>query len=278
MMKKMIYPPVLAAGLVLLLAGCSSASAVDVPAFDHVVIVIEENHSAAQVEAEPWIASLIRQGLLLTNSHAVTHPSEPNYIALFAGSQHGITDDGHYDLTGPNLCNSLIDRGYTFGGYSQGLPAVGYRGDAFNAYMRKHAPWAAFTNTPDRVNMPFTDFPSDFSALPSVAIVVPDLQNDMHDGSPAAADSWLRANMDGYVRWAKDHNSLFVLTFDEGPGSEPVSTTPILTLFAGAHVPVGSVYSGYFDHYSLLRTVEAIFGLSPLGISAQRSPLAGVWN
>lgn len=275
---KFVIPPALGAGLLFLLAGCGSGIASDLPAFDHVVVVIEENRSAAQVADEPYIASLIRQGLRLTNSHAVTHPSEPNYIALFSGSQHGVTDDGHYDLTGPNLCTSLINRGHTFGGYSQGLPAAGYRGDAFTPYVRKHAPWAAFTNTPNAVNMPFSDFPSHFSTLPSVSIVVPDLQNDMHDGSAAVADSWLRANLDAYVQWAKRHNSLFILTFDECDGSAPVSTTPILTVFAGAHVKPGSIYSGYFDHYSLLRTVEAIFGISPIAVDAHRMPLSGVWN
>ena len=30
---------------------------------------------------------------MFTASYAVTHPSEPNYLALFSGSTQGVTDD-----------------------------------------------------------------------------------------------------------------------------------------------------------------------------------------
>ncbi|HUX12397.1 MAG TPA: alkaline phosphatase family protein [Spirochaetia bacterium] len=276
-MKKLLWVMAIAA-TVIVSSGCQTASSLDVPAFDHVVVVIEENHSAAEVTSAPYISSLMNQGLLLSNSHGVTHPSEPNYIALFSGSQHGVTDDGHYDITADNLCTSLIAAGYSFGGYSEGLPYSGFRGDTAGTYARKHVPWACFTSTPDTVNMPFSSFPTDFSSLPAVSFVIPNLDDDMHDGSVEAGDSWLSANMDAYAQWAKSHNSLLVLTFDECNGSAPVATTPILTLMVGAHVVGGSTYAGFFDHYSLLRTIEAMFDLPAIGIDAARRPLSGVWR
>ena len=41
----------------------------------------------------------------------------------------------------------------------------------------------------------------------------------MHDGSPATSVSfgveWLRKHIDPYYQWAKAHNSLLIVTFDE---------------------------------------------------------------
>src|SRR5258708_36025068 len=67
-----------------------------IPRPDHVVIVIEENHSYAEIIGSanaPYINSLAAMGALFTNSFGVTHPSEPNYLALFSGSTQGVTDD-----------------------------------------------------------------------------------------------------------------------------------------------------------------------------------------
>src|SRR3954453_14929127 len=66
----------------------SGQGATMVPRPDHVIMVIEENHANSEIigsSSAPYINSLAFQGAVLTNSHAVTHPSEPNYLALFAG-------------------------------------------------------------------------------------------------------------------------------------------------------------------------------------------------
>src|SRR5262245_57648456 len=65
------------------------------PRPDHVVIVIEENHSFSQIigsPAAPYINSLAQQGALFTQSFATTHPSQPNYIQLFSGGTQGVID------------------------------------------------------------------------------------------------------------------------------------------------------------------------------------------
>src|SRR5207247_6999262 len=107
----------------------------------HVVIVVEENHCFSQIigntSQAPNINSLAQQGALMTNSFAITHPSQPNYVALFAGSVLTKTNS-HVDLSNPNLGRSLLDAGLTFRGYSDSLPSVGYMGDIFNSYARKH--------------------------------------------------------------------------------------------------------------------------------------------
>jgi acid phosphatase len=95
-------------------------SSTSLPRPDHVVVVMEENHGYSQIIGDtadaPYLNGLAQQGALMTNSFAVAHPSEPNYLALFSGSTQGITDDGTYDFTGPNLAQSLLSAGLTFGG------------------------------------------------------------------------------------------------------------------------------------------------------------------
>src|SRR2546421_7412766 len=88
-------------------------SAVPTPA--HVVVVVEENHSYDEVIGvtdAPYINSLANQGASFTNSYAVTHPSQPNYLALFSGSTQGVTDDNATPTyTKANLGSELIAAG-----------------------------------------------------------------------------------------------------------------------------------------------------------------------
>src|SRR5689334_15672015 len=98
------------------------------PMPDHVVVVIEENHSFSEIfrpATAPYIHSLAKGGALLTNSFAITHPSEPNYLALFSGSTHGITDDSTpHSFADANLGSELLAAGRSFVGYSEGLRSV----------------------------------------------------------------------------------------------------------------------------------------------------------
>ena len=246
------------------------------PRYDHVVIVIEENHAAAEVLQSPYLASLAEAGMVLTRSYAVTHPSQPNYLALFSGSTQSVRDDRRHDVVAPNLATALIAAGLSFATYSEGLPSIGFRGDRAGRYVRKHNPCASFLNVPAAVNLPFSVFPSSqWDSLPTVSFVVPDLDNDMHDGSIARADDWLAAHIGAYARWAPFHNSLLVVTFDEGPGREDPAAVPIATILLGAQVR-----RGRFDlpvtHYSLLRMLEEIYGLPPMGEERDAQRISGI--
>jgi hypothetical protein len=257
---------------------CSFGPPSPPPRYDHIVIVVEENHSAAQVMGSPWLSSLAAHGASLSRMYGITHPSQPNYFALFSGSTQGIADDGLYDIAAPNLANSLIAAGNTFATYSEGLPAVGDRSFVSGRYVRKHNPCASFTNVPDSVNLPFSSFPStDFTLLPTVSFVIPNLDNDMHDGSVAAGDAWLLSNLDGYARWAASHNSLLVVTFDECAGGDPVASTPIATVFSGSSV-LNMTTAQPATLYSLLRLVEDIYGLPYLGAESNAAQVTGIWQ
>src|SRR5437899_5675609 len=158
------------------------------PTPDHVVVVIEENSAYSGIigsSAAPYINSLAQQGALMTNSFAITHPSQPNYLDLFSGSNQNVTDDTVPPPGSPystlNLASELIGASLTFGGYSEDLPSVGLTGSSSGDYVRKHNPWVDFSNVPSSVNMPFAGFfPTDFTKLPTISFVVPNIVHDMH--------------------------------------------------------------------------------------------------
>jgi hypothetical protein len=270
----------LAAMLAPLSAGLAPSASADggVPRPDHVVVVVMENHSNSDVignSAAPYINSLAASGANFTQSYAITHPSEPNYLALFSGSTQGITDDScPHTFGSANLGTELIDNGLSFAGYSESLPYDGYTGCTSGAYARKHNPWVNWSNVPASSNLTLNAFPSDYSQLPTVSFVVPNLNNDMHDGTVSQGDTWLRDHLDGYVQWAKTHNSLLMLTFDEDDNS---SGNRIPTVFVGASVRAGD-YSERINHYNVLRTLEDAYGLPYAGASATATPITDVWG
>ncbi|HEU0191894.1 MAG TPA: alkaline phosphatase family protein [Mycobacterium sp.] len=259
-----------------------AAGAVPTPA--HVVIVVEENRSQANIignSAAPFINQLAAAGAMMSQSFAETHPSEPNYFALFAGSTFGITqnvcpvDGGNT----PNLGSQLLASGRTFMGFAEGLPAVGSTACTAGAYGRKHAPWVNFTNIPPTYSVPFSVFPSPsrpqgYNGLPTVSFVIPDGNNDMHDGSIAQGDNWLKQNLFEYAKWAKDNNSLLILTWDEDDNT-PRNQIP--TIIYGAGVKPGS-YAEPISHYNVLSTLEEMYGLPKLGLAARAPAITDIWG
>lgn len=257
--------------------GAGSFAAAAVPRYDHVVIVVMENHGLSQVvgnPSAPYITALSSQGANFTNSHGVAHPSQPNYLALFSGSTQGIGSDScpHTFAGANNLGAQLFAAGLSFAGYSESMPTAGFTACSAGLYARKHNPWVNFPNVPSTVNLPFSSFPSDYALLPTVSFVVPNLSSDMHDSDVGTGDAWLKLHIDPYVQWAKTHNSLLILTFDEDDWS--TSSNLIPTVFAGAGVVPGG-YKGRIDHYSILSTIESIYGLPALGSAPPISDVFG---
>ncbi|MER7273970.1 alkaline phosphatase family protein [Dactylosporangium sp. NPDC000244] len=262
----------IAAALPLLAAPVALASPAPRP--DHVVVVVMENKRYDSVIGHPrtpYISSLARRGANFTDAYGETHPSQPNYLALFSGSTQGVTDNTCIRRTfdAPNLGRQLLDAGLTFTGYAEALPFAGYAGCSSGTYVRRHNPWVDFANVPPGLNRPLTDLPRNWDRLPTVAFVVPDLCHDMHDCPKGDADAWLRRTLGSYADWAETHNSLLILTFDEDNGTDG---NHIPTVVLGAGVRPGDRV-GRVDHYAILRTIEDAYGLPPLGAAAQATPL-----
>jgi phosphatidylinositol-3-phosphatase len=269
------------------------------PIPDHVIFVIFENHDFDQIlgnSAAPYLNSLVDDpaAALFTQSYAMTHPSQPNYLMLFSGSDQGVTNDDvpkNLPFTSLNLGAELLRAGRTFSGYSEDLPSMGFEGSASGDYARKHNPWvnwqgAEKNGIPGELNLPLTSFPSNYDLLPTVSFVIPNLKHDMHDGDDPdrikQADAWLKDHLNGYVQWSKSHNSLLVITFDEGYCRETdergcKDSNHIFTLFAGEMVKHGS-YDQKIDHYIVLRTIEELYGLPFAGSSTASSAISNIWR
>lgn len=253
-----------------------------VPRYDHVVLVMEENHSYNEIigsgTGAPYINNtLAAGGALFTNSFAIEHPSEPNYLDLFSGSNQGVTDDScPHTFSTANEAAQLLAAGDSWSSYSEGLPSAGSTVCTSGAYARKHNPWTNFSNVPAADNLPFTSFPAsaNFASLPTVSWVIPNLNDDMHDGTIAQGDTWLQSNLDAYAQWAKTNNSLLIVTWDEDDSS---MTNQIPTIFYGAGVKTGR-YSERINHYNVLRTIEDMYGLPYAGAASSATPITDVWS
>jgi hypothetical protein len=90
----------------------------------------------------------------------------------------------------------------------------------------------------------------------------------------ATGDSWARTHLDRYAQWAKTHNSLLIVTFDEDDSG---ANNRIATFFVGDHIRKGN-YSLHIDHYRVLRTIEGIFRLPALGAARNRTPITNVFT
>jgi hypothetical protein len=298
------------------------------PVYDHVVIVIEENKSYKEIIgnlAAPYINNVLKkEGANFTHMFGEEHASEGNYFWLFSGDNQTIgfedeipseKNNHKYPFTNPNLGQQLISKGNSFKGYSEDLPHIGFSRAKQGLYARKHVPWISFANLPGgqtistSSNVRFSDFPtgpSQYDTLPTVAFVIPNQVNDMHNGplkrSIPAGDRWLKKNIDPYYQWAKSHNSLLILTFDENNNKRHYKglTNPlvdpqtclgrgrdyeycvdlqnrIVTIFAGAHVKPGDYPEGKgITHVNILRTLEAMYELPKAGLQQPNAAGAGI--
>ncbi len=257
-----------------------SFRAATVPTPAHVVIVVEENRSQTNIignKAAPFINQLAANGAMMAQSFAELHPSEPNYYALFAGNT--LVTANVCPVNGgntPNLGSQLLGAGYTFAGFAESLPEVGSPACSAGKYARKHVPWASFTNIPSSRSLPFSAFPAppNYAGLPTVSLVIPNLDNDMHDGSITQGDTWLYQNLSQYASWARANNSLLILTWDEDDNT-PRNQIP--TVFYGANVRPG-IYSEPISHYNVLSTLEEMYGLPKLGYATRAPAITDIWG
>lgn len=265
------------------LADAKSVPAANVPRPDHVIVVIFENRAFDKIigkPAAPYVNAFAGKGALFTQSYGIAHPSQPNYLALFSGSTHGVTDNKCRDVSGDNLASELIGKGLSFKTYSESMPWRGYRSCKWRAYQRKHNPVASWPELGSTwsVNMAFSSFPENLAELPTVSFVVPDQKHDMHDDVSEegirTGDQWLAKNLDPFVQWAATNNSLLIVTWDEDDGS---SKNRIATLFVGPMVKPGN-YATRINHYSVLRTILDMYGLRAIGETAKYRPIMDVWT
>ncbi len=255
-----------------------------VPGFDHVYVIVMENKEYGSVvgsSSAPYLNQLIQQNGLATNYTGVSHPSEPNYIAMWAGSTYGITDDGTYNLNGVTIADQLEAAGKSWMVYSENYPvSTGgsscYTGstasggpDGAGTYARKHNPAISFTSVSgntQRCAQHLTDFSHFNPAAAGFNLIVPNLCHDMHDCSVATGDAWLQSWLTSKIlstqTWNQT-NSAIIITWDEGSsGSGGGGHIP--TIVISKHTPQGFTSASAANHYTLLRTIEEAFGVGCL--------------
>ena len=249
---------------------------------DHLLVVLEENHSFEQIigsPAAPFLNRLAAHGTLLTDYYAITHPSLPNYVALLSGHTPIGSDCRACTFAGPTLVDQLEARHISWAAYLQGLPRPCSTVASFGAYTELVDPFmhaADVRHHPSRCDrvLPFLRFPADLAAdrLPTVVFVMPDLHHGMHSGPVRVADAWLQRLVDQLQAspvWSQD--TRLVVTFDESTRHDVRSCCDRLgrsgrtpTIIAGPRIPQGRDPTPY-THYSLLRSIEAAYGLAFLG-------------
>ncbi len=282
---------------------------------DHIVIVVEQDRASEAIGSAvmPYLNQLAASGLRYSDSHGVTHPSQPNLLALYSGSTQGVTtnNQGYSFPTEANLARSLFGAGFSFAGYSENLPADGsqanWAGDDNypDLYVRYLNPMAQFedvgidpgTGQPrlnEVVNRTFGAFSAlpagDYSSLPTVSFIIPNALHSTHGsneaypwaGSPDEenndllrgwADAWLHDNLDAYYQWAKTHNSLLIITQDEQRYTGGSAPTITTVINGDPDLFVPGVNSDPVTHFNLLRTIQDMYGLAPLNDTAAAVPL-----
>lgn len=284
----MIIAKLIALVMSLMLTTAASAPTA-APAFSHVFLIVMENHEYSQIignSQAPYINSLASTYGLATNYTAVSHPSEPNYLALWSGSTQGVLDDGVYNFTAPTLGSQLETAGKGWDVAAQNVPGNCFIGasasggiDGSGTYVRKHEPAISFTavsSDPTRCAR-ITNFTSFSTKLGSLWFIVPNMCNDMHDCSVATGDNFLR----GFVpKILNSHDyrrgGLLVITFDEGTtatgGGGKVATIVISPTGKRAFKSTLA-----YNHYSLLRTIENGLGVPCLANSCSAVAMDDFW-
>lgn len=235
----------------------------------------------------PYLNELIARYGLATAMRAVTHPSEPNYLALVTGGTQGVHDDAVYNLDAASVFDQIEAAGRTWRVYEQGFPgdcsAVAFTGDVADGpgvageYARKHNPAISLTSisrNPSRCAR-ITPLAGFDPAAADFELIVPNQRNDMHSSSVRTGDDFLRAflpSMLGSPAFAS--GSLLIVTWDEGSSND--GGGHIATIVAAPGMAPGPRFDGPLTHYSVLRTIEDAWGMPPLGAAAAASPIPGL--
>ncbi len=258
-----------------------------VPAFDHVFIVMMENTDYAAIVGNthdaPFINSLIARGASLTRYNGVYHPSDQNYIAIAGGDTfvEGAIYYPNIHIAARSIGDEIEAKGKTWKAYEQGMGTPCNTGTQYDHYyMPDDAPFVHFDNILGdyvRCHAHLFDTTQLTQDLKSAA-TTPNFSwiaaNDYYDGEAAGngspesvqvQDTWLRQTFQPVLdspAW-KNERSLLIVTWDE---SSTWDGNHIATVLVGSQglVRAGASVGESHDHYSTARTIEEALGLAPL--------------
>jgi phosphatidylinositol-3-phosphatase len=236
----------------------------------HVFVIVMENAGLNRALQSRPIARLASANTLLTNYYGVARPSLPNYLAMTSGSTWGITDNGYHVLPTTDLGTQLTTAGISWRAYMEGLTDAGCLRSPY-PYALKHNPFAYYGGKCPPNVVPMEALDVDLAGVtPSFLFIKPGLCNDGHDCALDVAGAWLEATVTRIVMseaW-RAGGIMFVL-WEEGEAGDN-NLVPLIIISKDS--PARRVETRY-DHYSLLATIEDLFGLPRLGAAATAQPL-----
>jgi phospholipase C len=273
-----------------------------VPTYQHIFVIVEENHSYNQIignKSAPELNNLAQTYGVATNYYGTIHPSEGNYVAMVGGNTYSIEDDASYTThttTNPSVAQQLEAAGLSWKGYFQSMPSPGFTGTCYPTdtclYASKHngfMNFAAIQNDPAELAklVPIDQLATDLASgnIPNFSFIVPDQCTDMH-GLPSCSPKTEAARVsvaDSYAQglvneimatstWASSDNDAIVIIFDEGVSNQGCcDANPgggnVLAVVVANHGPRGVQDETAYNHYSLLATIEQAFGLGCLQLT-----------
>lgn len=256
----------------------------------HIVMVMEENQSYATVvgNATDWpnLNSLIKSGALATNYYADFHPSLPNYFMLTTGQPLTLNNSSTQVWNVDNIARHMLAAGVSFRVYAEGI-TNGYLGGNTGLYVIRHNPFAMLSdiaNSPQVANQviwPFTQFASDVAkgTLPDFSFIIPNLDDDAHNGTPHQADLWLQANvvspLSKYPSFQPGGNGVLIVDFDEAASSDIThGGGHVAAVFWGPDAKSGykQTSTNLYQHQSMLRSVMEELGLPNPPAAAATAP------
>jgi acid phosphatase len=265
------------------------------PQFGSVFVLVEENHSFSNVigsAAMPYLNSLAAKYGLATAYFANTQPSIGNYFMLTTGQI--ITNDSNFSgtVTADNIVRRLTLAGKTWKSYAESLPSVGYTGGDVYPYVKRHNPFAYFSDvlsSPGQAAnlVPFSQLSLDVAnnQLPDYGFIIPNQRHNAHDcpaaipncsdaDKLAAADSWLSANIEPLISSAAfKQDGLLIITFDESvDGDTERGGGHIATIVISSRSRPGYRSANLYQHQSALRTMGEALGLNALPGAASAAP------
>lgn len=268
---------------------------------DHVFMVYMENKGYNDIVHSPnapYLNSLIDTYGFATNYYALSHPSAPNYYPILGGSDFGTTFNCLTNcFDEPNLTDNLDDAGKTWvayqqngGGYNNFSPFLTFSNiyndpDVVNAHLLPLSDMAAGLTDPSTAPNFVWFFPDDETNMEGPLDSVVSLvrwavsQLTTHQYNIKAGDEWLEETIPVILNsptWQDpDEKSAIFLSFDEdtnntslGMGNEGDHVVTVIIPSPGAitsGMRSGSFTTdAFYNHYSLLRTMEESLGLPPM--------------
>ena len=237
----------------------------------HVFVVVMENSGLDRALTSQPIARLAAANALATSYRAVARPSLPNYLALSSGSTWGIADNDYHALPAADIGTQLTTAGVAWRAYMEGMTAEAGCMRSPPPYALKHNPFGYYGGACPPNVVPFETLEADLAgATPHFVWITPDLCHDGHDCALDVAGAWL----EGLVKRITSSDAwrsggILFIVWDEGDGGDS-NLVPLVVVAKGMNA---TRLDAPYDHYSLLATIEDLFGLPRLGAAATARPL-----